>query len=184
MRVIAGAAKGVPLRSPSSPGTRPIGDRPKEALFSILMPRLPGSRFLDLFAGTGAVGIEALSRGAGSATFVEWDREALGDLRANLDRTRQRARARVVPADVFAFLRRPPEPFDLVFAAPPQWRGLWEETIRTLDGEPGWLADGGVAVMHCDPKEVRDVELVSLERFSARRYGNATFLFHGGLSPP
>ena len=177
MRVIAGTAKGMPLRRPSSPGTRPISDRGKEALFSILGPGLRGARFLDLFAGTGGVGIEALSRGAAVATFVERDDAALGDLRWNLARTRLAERATVVRADVFEFLRRRPVAYDVVFVAPPQWKGLWEQALTALDAAPGWVADDGVVVVQTDPKEVRDVQLATLERYDLRRYGGVAFAF-------
>ena len=177
MRVIAGTAKGMPLRSPSSPGTRPISDRGKEALFGILAPRLRGARFLDLFAGTGGVGIEALSRGAAAATFVERDDAALGDLRWNLARTRLEEGATVVRTDVFEFLRRTPTSFDVVFVAPPQWKGLWEQTLAALDARPGWVAEDGVVVVQTDPKEVRDLELATLARYDLRRYGGVAFGF-------
>jgi 16S rRNA (guanine966-N2)-methyltransferase len=177
--VIAGTAKGTTIRSPSSPGTRPIGARGKEALFSILMPRLPDARFLDLFAGTGGVGIEALSRGAASASFVELDDSALEDLRFNLERTRVADRATVVHGDAFKFLARPPTPFDVLFVAPPQWRELWERALLAIDARPGWIGDGGVVVVQCDPKEIHDVELTNLERLSVRSYGGVAFIFFG-----
>ena len=102
MRVIAGTAKGRTLRSPRTQDTRPITDRAKESLFSILGSRIPGRRFLDLFAGTGGVGIEALSRGAAHATFVERTAGALADIRHNLDATHLAASAEVRSVDVFA----------------------------------------------------------------------------------
>ena len=95
MRVIAGTAKGRTLRSPRTRDTRPITDRAKESLFGILGPRIPGGRFLDLFAGTGSVGIEALSRGAAHATFVERTASALADIRHNLGATHLAANAEV-----------------------------------------------------------------------------------------
>ncbi len=167
----------MPLRRPSSPGTRPISDRGKEALFSILSPRIRGARFLDLFAGTGGVGIEALSRGAAAANFVERDEVALGDLRWNLGRTRLEEGATVVRGDVFEFLRRRPAAFDVVFVAPPQWKGLWEQTLAALDAAPGWVAEDGVVVVQTDPKEVREVELAAFERYDVRRYGGVAFSF-------
>src|SRR5215467_3661686 len=108
MRVIAGTAKGRTLRSPRTGDTRPITDRAKESLFGILGPRIPGSRFLDLFAGTGSVGIEALSRGAAHATLVERAASALADIRHNLGATHLAANAEVVGTDVFAYLRGTP----------------------------------------------------------------------------
>ena len=96
MRVIAGSAKGRVLRPPRTSATRPITDRAKESLFAILAPRIPGGRFLDLFAGTGSVGIEALSRGAAAATFVERSGPALAGIRHNLEVTGLAARAEVI----------------------------------------------------------------------------------------
>ena len=110
MRVIAGSAKGRALRPPRAAGTRPITDRAKESLFNILTPRIGGQRFLDLFAGTGSVGIEALSRGAAHATFVERSGPALAGIRHNLDVTGLAARAEVAGRDVFGYLREDVSP--------------------------------------------------------------------------
>ncbi len=120
MRVIAGIARGQPLAAPRDRGTRPITDRVKETLFAILGERVPEARILDLYAGSGAIGIEALSRGAASATFVEQSRAALVALNANLERTRLAALADVRPIDVGRFLAAAgPESWDLVFLDPP-----------------------------------------------------------------
>src|SRR3954463_11685913 len=105
-RVIAGTARGIRLAAPG-PGTRPLGDRVKQTLFAILEPDLPGSDVLDLFAGSGASGIEALSRGAARATFVERDRGAAAVIAANLERAHVSDRARVIRADAAAWLRAP-----------------------------------------------------------------------------
>jgi len=105
MRVISGTAKGRTLKSPGV-ATRPITDRAKESLFNILGPRVQDANVLDLFAGAGSVGIEALSRGARAATFVELDRDALRAIRDNLTLTRLADRARVVRQDVFKFSRQ------------------------------------------------------------------------------
>ncbi|HET9083957.1 MAG TPA: 16S rRNA (guanine(966)-N(2))-methyltransferase RsmD [Candidatus Limnocylindrales bacterium] len=123
-RVIAGTARSMRLDAPG-PGTRPLADRVKQTLFGILEPDLPGSRFLDLFAGSGAAGIEALSRGAAHATFVERDQRAVGTIRTNLTRTGLggEERATVVRADVLTWLRsadRAAEaPYDIVLIDPP-----------------------------------------------------------------
>ncbi|MFN2183770.1 MAG: RsmD family RNA methyltransferase, partial [Anaerolineae bacterium] len=101
MRVISGSAKGIQLQAVPGSGTRPISDRVKEAVFNILGEEIVGSRVLDLFAGTGSVGIEALSRDAELAVFVEKHPQAIATIRANLKRTKLEARARVVRADVF-----------------------------------------------------------------------------------
>src|SRR6476619_241213 len=110
-RVIAGSARSIRLEAPGE-GTRPLGDRVKQTLFAILEPDLPGSEFLDLFAGSGAAGIEALSRGAARATFVERDKGAIATIGANLARTHVGPHARVVRADVIAWLRDPARSVD------------------------------------------------------------------------
>jgi 16S rRNA (guanine966-N2)-methyltransferase len=179
MRVIAGTAKGRTLRSPRTQDTRPITDRAKESLFNILAPRIPGSRFLDLFAGTGGVGIEALSRGAAHATFVERAASALADIRHNLAATHLAADADVMAVDVFAYLRGTPAPFDVIFVAPPQWRGLWTRAVQLLDQRPGWLAPDGVVVAQHDPDESTDVPLQHLRISGERTYGRVRFTFFG-----
>lgn len=177
MRVIAGTAKGRILRSPRTRDTRPITDRAKESLFSILGPRIPGSRFLDLFAGTGGVGIEALSRGCAHATFVERSAGAVAVIRHNLGATHLAANAEVVAADVFTYLRRDPAPFDVIFMAPPQWLGLWPRAVLLIDQRPGWLAAGAVIVAQHDPSESADVPLRHLRVTSERTYGRVRFTF-------
>ena len=120
-RVIAGSARGTRLRAPGE-GTRPFGDRVKQTLFAILEPDLPGANVLDLFAGSGAGGIEALSRGAARATFVERDHAAAAVIGENLTRARLAERGRVIRGDALAYLRdRAPAdgPFDLILVDPP-----------------------------------------------------------------
>jgi 16S rRNA (guanine966-N2)-methyltransferase len=183
VRVIAGSAKGRPLRAPRTAETRPVTDRAKESLFSILAPRLAGAAFLDLFAGTGGIGIEALSRGSAHATLVERSPRALSDIRHNLAVTGLADRATVVPRDVFAFLREPaPCPFGLVFVGPPQWLGLWPKTMGMLDSRPGWLAGDAVVVAQHDPAEAAELELAQLECYDQRAYGRVQFTFF--RSPP
>jgi 16S rRNA (guanine966-N2)-methyltransferase len=177
VRVIAGTAKGRVLRPPRTAATRPITDRAKESLFGILAPRIPGGRFLDLFAGTGSVGIEALSRGAAHATFVERSGPALAGIRHNLEVTGLAARAEVLGRDVFGYLRESPVPFDVIFVAPPQWHGLWPRAITLFDREPGWLAPGAVAVAQHDPAESVPLDLAHLELADERTYGRVRFTF-------
>lgn len=178
MRVIAGKAKGLPLQAVPGSETRPISDRVKEALFNILGGQVAGARVLDLFAGTGSVGIEALSRGADHATFVEKHPKAVAVIRANLNRTRLQAGARIVQADVFRFLARPPEPFDLIYVAPPQYQSLWLKTLLALDANPGWLEPGGLVVVQIFPKEHQSTELATLHLAEQRRYGSTLLCFY------
>jgi 16S rRNA (guanine966-N2)-methyltransferase len=177
VRVIAGTAKGRILRSPGSAGTRPITDRAKESLFNMLAPDLPGGRFLDLFAGTGGVGIEALSRGCDWATFVERSPRALADIRHNLAVTGLAGQADVVARDVFAFLREPKNTYDVVFVAPPQWQGLWTRAVELLDANPGWLAAGATVIAQHDPAESCALELRRLRPDRERTYARVRFTF-------
>ncbi len=178
MRVIAGSAKGIRLAAVPGETTRPITDRVKESLFDILGSFVVGACVLDLFAGTGSVGIEALSRGAREAVFVEQDRRALATIRRNLEATRLGERARVVGADVFAYLERAPEgPFDLIYIAPPQYRRLWVRALQAID-RPGYLTDDGLAIVQIFPKEDEPVALEHLARTEERRYGSTLLAFY------
>jgi len=179
MRIIGGTHRGRKLVGPSSEGTRPLSDRAREALFNILGPGIRDERFLDLFAGTGAVGFEALSRGAGSATFVEQGRDALADIRANVAALGFEDRADVVAGDAFGFLGRTRERFDVIFAGPPQWNDLWNATLQAIDQRDEVLADGGLVVTQLDPSEdTGEGELEVLMRVDARTYGRTLLLFH------
>jgi 16S rRNA (guanine(966)-N(2))-methyltransferase RsmD len=125
MRVTGGEAGGVRLRALRGSDTRPTTDQARKAIFDILGPQVEGARVVDLFAGTGALGIEALSRGAAEAVFVESSREACSIILANLEAAGVRARGVVRRTDVERFLgRRPDDPFDLAFLDPPYARGL------------------------------------------------------------
>jgi 16S rRNA (guanine966-N2)-methyltransferase len=178
MRVIAGSAKGIQIQAVPGKGTRPISDRVKEALFNILGEDLLEARVLDLFAGTGSVGIEALSRGAAEAVFVEKQSQATNTIRANLRRTRLKAHARVIQADVFRFLAREPESFDLIYIAPPQYLGLWSKTLQALDASPGWLAADGLAIVQIFPKEHEPLALGSMDLVDQRKYGSTLLCFY------
>jgi len=178
VRVIAGKAKGHRLKSVPGKGTRPITDRAKSALFSIIGNDVMGCRFLDLFAGTGQVGIEALSRGAAEAVFVERAGAALRTIRQNLAHTRLEAGARVVRADVFDFLALAAEQFDYVYIAPPQYKGLWVKTLRVLDANPGWLAEDGWAIAQIHPREYEELILEHLVLFDQRTYGSVMLCFY------
>lgn len=178
MRVITGKAKGHSLKSVPGDITRPITDRAKCALFSIIGNRVIDSRFLDLFAGTGQVGIEALSRGGEEAVFVERARPALRTIRENLKHTRLEEGAYVVGTDVFDFLFREPDPFDFVYVAPPQYKGLWIKTLRLLDERPVWIADDGWVIVQIDPLEYEEQALDHLGLFDQRSYGGVMLCFY------
>ena len=179
LRVIAGSARGVKLKAAPGDSTRPIMDRVKEALFSIIGADIFEANFVDLFAGTGSVGIEALSRGASHAWFVERDGRAIRAIRANLDRAKLKPRATVLQRDVFQLLKRPPaERADFVFIAPPQYRGLWMETLNALDRNRAWHDQDCRVIAQIDPSElVEDLNLSHLRETDRRVYGNTMLLF-------
>lgn len=182
MRVISGQAKGRRLRAVPGNRTRPITDRVKQALFDILAGDVVGAHFLDLYAGTGSVGIEALSRGAERAVFVERSTAAVRVIRHNLETTKLASRARIVRADVFAFLARPrieEGPFDLIYVAPPQYQGLWAETLRVLDAESSpLLSAGSLIIVQIHPKEHSSLPLARLRLVEQRDYGSTLLCFY------
>jgi 16S rRNA (guanine966-N2)-methyltransferase len=183
MRVIAGSAKGTPLQAVPGSGTRPIADRVKEAVFDIFGSRIAGARVLDLFAGTGSVGIEALSRGAELAVFLEKQGKASAIIRANLRKTRLETGGRIVQADVFKFLRGEPEPFDLIYIAPPQYKSLWSKTLSALDANPGWLDSRGQVIVQIFPKEFEPLSLACLQLADQRKYGSTLLCFYDPVTP-
>ena len=179
LRVITGTAKGRRLKSVPGDTTRPITDRAKTALFSILGGWVEGARVLDLFGGTGAVGIEALSRGAAFAHFLDLNRRAVETVQENLAHCRLEKQAVVEKGDSFAFLQRyRGEPFDLIYVAPPQYRGLWHKALALIDARPELLAQGGVVVVQIHPREDTPLDLAFLEEYDRRRYGSVELIFY------
>ena len=180
-RVIAGTARSIRLDAPG-PGTRPLADRVKQTLFGILEPDLPGARFLDLFAGSGAAGIEALSRGAAHATFVERDQRAIGTIRTNLARTAlgDEGRATLVRADVLTWLRDPDRAagasYDLMLIDPPY--DDIESMATALEAASAIVSRGGrVVAKHfwrTPPPPM--VGLLASER--ERRFGDTALTFY------
>lgn len=139
VRIIGGRWRGTRLPVADMSGLRPTSDRARETLFNWLASVLPGARVLDLFAGSGALGLEALSRGAREAVLVERDRVAAESLRQTIARLHAQAEAQVVAADAPAFLRAPLHGrFDIVFVDPPFAAGLWPQVFAAL---PPWLAE-------------------------------------------
>jgi 16S rRNA (guanine966-N2)-methyltransferase len=144
IRIIGGLLRNSRLEVPLSPGLRPTPDRVRETLFNWLMNHVGGARCLDLFAGTGALGLEALSRGARETVFVERDPALAAALKANLQRLRQQEKSRVINADAATALAQESEAFDLVFLDPPFGAGLWTATAQALEAR-GLLRPGALA---------------------------------------
>lgn len=185
MRVIAGSAKGRKLKAVPSEATRPITDRTKEALFSILGDWIIEARVLDLFSGTGAVGIEALSRGAAHVTFVENSPLATRIIGENLRVTGLAEQALVKRSDVFKFLEQPPgQAYDLIYIAPPQYQQLWIKTVKMIDRALGqWLLPDGAVVVQIHPIEYEELTLPNLVLYDERKYGSTLLCFYEQNEP-
>jgi 16S rRNA (guanine966-N2)-methyltransferase len=183
MRVVAGTAKGRKLKSPNRPGTRPVMDRVKTALFDILAPRIRDTYFLDLFAGTGSIGIEALSRGAEAATFVEQSPEAYKCIRENLAITGFTDKSELLRTDAFAFLERAyttGRRYDILYIAPPQYHGMAARSLVQVDAEPP-VRQGGLVIVQIHPRERGDLSAVTLAQLrltDERRYGSTLLVFY------
>ncbi|EDP61458.1 putative methyltransferase [alpha proteobacterium BAL199] len=179
MRIVAGKHRGARLVAPDGLEIRPTSERAREALFSILdggrFPlTLRGARVLDLFSGTGALGLEALSRGAAQVVFVESGAAALAALRANIATLRAAGIAQIREADATRFIERTPEPVDLVLMDPPYGSGLWVEALDTI-GRGGWVGPDTVIAVEVGKKEaVSAPEGYTLA--DDRRYGAARLI--------
>ncbi len=178
IRVIAGSAKGRRLKLVPGDSTRPVMDRVKEACFSIIGRDIVDSKFLDLFAGTGSVGIEALSRGAHQADFLDTDRKAIQTINENLTVTGFADSALVRRLDAFKYLKsQPGKKYDFIYIAPPQFKNLWLEALKLLDTNPGWLASDAAIIVQIDPSEQQIVSLQHLAPYDERRYGKTLLWF-------
>lgn len=135
--------------------------------------------FLDLFGGTGSVGIEALSRGARLTCFIDLNRAAVNTIKANLEKTRLKDRAKVLQADALALLKREPNrAYDYIYIAPPQYKGLWKRSLQLLDENPGWMKDDSWVIVQIDPVEYEQQDLKRLAEFEQRRYGSTLLVFY------
>ena len=180
LRVISGSARGRKLKSVPGDTTRPITDRVKEALFNILAGDVVDSTWWDLFAGTGAVGIEALSRGASWARFSDLNRSPVETVRWNLEHCKFTANAEIRRGDAFSMLAAAPDrEFEFIYIAPPQYKNMWSRAILALDETSGWLTDTGWAIVQIDPKEYQELALTDLEELQQRKYGSTLLVFYG-----
>jgi len=171
------------MRLKTLPGTitRPITDRVKEALFNIIGSDIIGAAFLDLFSGSGSVGIEALSRGARHAVLIEINAKAYAILKENLEKSKLEESARTVKGDAFKFIPAETESnYDYIFIAPPQYHGFWKDTLLLLDQHPTLLAEGGWIIAQIDPLEDEPLELKAFTEFDCRKYGSTLLKFYTG----
>ena len=182
MRVIAGKYKGRKLASPDNYDIRPTSDKAKEALFSILTNEVPGARVLDLFAGTGALGIEALSRGAQSCVFCDSSRTAISLVKQNLAHCAVEEEARVRAGDYRTSLENLPGTFDIILMDPPYGKGLLDDAFRIIS-ERGLLAEDGVIVAELRKEEDLPDEMYGFIKQKERRYGIVKLaIYHCGDS--
>ena len=177
MRVISGKARGVTLKTPDGLVTRPTSDRVKEALFSIIQFDLPGARVLDLFGGTGQLGIEALSRGAKKAVFVDAGESACKLIRENLKRTKMELEGQVVRSDYLAYLQRSKEQFDIIFLDPPYAEVFLENALKKIT-EIDILQSGGIIVAERPADKPLDMEFSGFSRSKDYKYGNTLLTFY------
>lgn len=178
MRIVGGRQRGTKLFTPEGSDTRPTTDRARESLFNVLAHgknsiSLDGARVADVFAGTGAVGLEALSRGAAHCSFVENGRPALKVLEANIRKCRAEAQAQVMRAD--GLTPPPAQPFDLVFVDPPYHKDYGSQSLAALV-QAGWVAPGGMAVVQIHPRETLVIP-EGIEKLDERKYGSTLFHF-------
>jgi len=178
-RIIAGKMRGMRLKTLPGTITRPITDRAKEALLNIIGVDIQDATFLDLFGGSGSVGLEALSRGAQLTQFIELNSKAYVILKDNIDKTGCQGNARLLKADAFKYLRQEKElRFDYIFIAPPQYHGMWKEALLQLDQEAHLLVDDGWIIVQIDPVEDEPVEMANFKEFDSRRYGSTILKFY------
>jgi 16S rRNA (guanine966-N2)-methyltransferase len=179
MRIVAGTFRGRPLVAPKGQSTRPTADRTRQAIFNVLehaawSPGLDGRRVIDLFAGSGALGFEAISRGADFCLFVDRDAAARGAIRHNAEALAALDRIRIDGRDVAALAARPAAeaPYDLALVDPPYAEGLGEQALARL-AEGGWLAPGGLVVLergsHDPPLATAGFRMLDERRWGAAR---------------
>ncbi len=146
MRVISGSARGLRLISPEGDKTRPTLDRVKEAIFSMMLPYINGAEVLDLFAGSGALGIEALSRGAENATFVDTSKDAIRAVKTNVSVAKFDDKAVVLQSDAAKFIESCERKFDIIFLDPPYANGLYESTLKLISEKQILKEDGFIII--------------------------------------
>lgn len=177
MRIISGKARGVILKTPDGMVTRPTIDRVKEAMFSIIQFDIPGARVLDLFGGTGQLGIEALSRGAKHAVFVDAEESACRLIRENLKRTKMETDGRVVRSDYLAYLRTCKESFDIIFLDPPYAEVFLENALKLIT-EIDILQSNGIIVTERPLGKELPWEFNEYVRSKDYKYGKVLLTFY------
>ena len=180
MRVITGKARGIVLKTPDGMATRPTSDRVKEALFSIIQFEVPAARVLDLFGGTGQLGIEALSRDAKSAVFVDEREDACRLIRENLRRTKLEQNAKVIRSDYMAYLKRCKDQFDIIILDPPYAEVFLENSLKMIT-EIDILQTGGIIVTERPLGKELPWDFPGFSRSKDYKYGNTLITIYRKL---
>ena len=179
MRVISGSARRMVLAAPTGQDTRPTADRVKENIFNIISPHVQDASFLDLFCGSGAMGIEALSRGAARAVFVDSSSHAIATTQANLAHTRLAPNAKILPIcalTAIAKLAQEGNKFDIIFLDAPYRQGLAEQTLAAI-AKHNILAPGGIVATECAKGEPTP-HIPGLTLTDTRKYGNTRLILY------
>jgi 16S rRNA (guanine966-N2)-methyltransferase len=183
VRVIAGSARGRKLKSVPGDTTRPVMDRVKEALFNILAGDVIDSNWWDLFGGTGAIGIEALSRGATFVRFSDLNRAPVETIKENLEYCGFVKQAEVRKGDAFSMLTAQADrKFEYIYIAPPQYQEMWAKALKLVDENIQWLTDDGTVIVQIDPTEYEEIELKNFEETEQRKYGSTLIIFYDRLN--
>lgn len=178
MRVIAGTRRSLPLRTVDSDDTRPTADRYKETLFNVIQGDIPDAKFLDLFAGSGAIGIEALSRGAKHATFVENGRKQLEVIKANIHFTKFENESDIMRGDAISYLRGLSKiDFDVIFIDPPYHHGLQQEALMILNQKQFRNPDALIIVEAASDEDMDFIEMTKFEIVKMKDYKTNRHIF-------
>lgn len=180
MRVISGTARGLKLNTPTNNDIRPTTDRVKESMFNIISSQVYDSVVLDLFSGSGALGIECISRGAKEAYFCDKSRESVKVLKSNIDKTRFDKKSHVMNEDYKSAVKKLASKgmkFDLIFVDPPYYEGLFEDVMKTIDDYGILDDDGTVVVEHDADIEMKDIG--DLYIYKEKKYGITMLTFYG-----
>ncbi len=177
MQIVGGIKKGLKLSSVLGDSTRPILDRVKTALFDIIRENIQDKTFLDLFAGSGSVGLEALSQGAKHVTFLDINNNAINTLKANTNKAEFNDQSKILQKDSFKFLTTNTSSFDIIFVAPPQYKNLWEKAMEFIDENITTL-NPELIIVQIDPKEYKNLIFKNIIETKQKKYGNTILVFY------
>lgn len=180
LRVISGKARGLKLDSPKNQDVRPTTDRVKESLFNIINPYIRESNILDLFAGTGSLGIECLSRGAKNCVFVDKSKDSINIIKSNVKKARVENESTILNIDFKDAVKRlssQNQKFDVIFMDPPYYENMFIKCLKSID-ELNLLHEDGIIVVEHDTKDLLDESIGNLVKSRDKKYGNTTLTFY------